>query len=240
MNTRILLLALSVAALSSCSSVYKTGQTPDDVYYSPAKERDSYVEVEKTDRYEPQGYQEFQDNYRNDRFLRLSVRNRYYMNSYNDYGWNDWRYNTYAYNWNSPWNSYYHWNSFYNPYCMPAYYYYPKGGGVSNSYTYNKSRPSAFNYNSYTNNNRSYSTPVRSSRTSYYYNGNNNNNNRYNNSNNASGRHLYNNSNTNSSSNSSSTPSRSYTPSSSSGSSSSGSGSGGGSSTPPSRPGRGG
>ncbi len=39
MNTRILLLAISAAALSSCSTMYKSGQTPDDVYYSPGQER---------------------------------------------------------------------------------------------------------------------------------------------------------------------------------------------------------
>jgi hypothetical protein len=37
MQFKILLLALSVAAFSSCSTAYKTGQTPDDVYYSPVK-----------------------------------------------------------------------------------------------------------------------------------------------------------------------------------------------------------
>lgn len=37
MTTKILLVALSVAAFSSCSTAYKTGQTPDDVYYSPVK-----------------------------------------------------------------------------------------------------------------------------------------------------------------------------------------------------------
>ena len=37
MRTKILLLSLSVAAFSSCSTAYKSGQTPDDVYYSPVK-----------------------------------------------------------------------------------------------------------------------------------------------------------------------------------------------------------
>lgn len=37
MQFKILLFALSVAAFSSCSTAYKTGQTPDDVYYSPVK-----------------------------------------------------------------------------------------------------------------------------------------------------------------------------------------------------------
>lgn len=37
MQSKILLLFLSVAGFSSCSTAYKTGQTPDDVYYSPVK-----------------------------------------------------------------------------------------------------------------------------------------------------------------------------------------------------------
>ena len=37
MYAKILLIALSVAAFSSCSTAYKSGQTPDDVYYSPVR-----------------------------------------------------------------------------------------------------------------------------------------------------------------------------------------------------------
>ena len=45
MNSKILLLALFVAALSSCTTAYKTGQTPDDVYYSPARPQgEEYVQ----------------------------------------------------------------------------------------------------------------------------------------------------------------------------------------------------
>ena len=37
MQTKILLIALSVAVFSSCSTAFKSGQTPDDVYYSPVR-----------------------------------------------------------------------------------------------------------------------------------------------------------------------------------------------------------
>ena len=37
MNLKILLFAFSAAAISSCSTTYRSGQTPDDVYYSPTK-----------------------------------------------------------------------------------------------------------------------------------------------------------------------------------------------------------
>ena len=47
MKPQILLLAFLVAALSSCTSMYKTGQTPDDVYFSPTRPQDEYAQVEK-------------------------------------------------------------------------------------------------------------------------------------------------------------------------------------------------
>ncbi|RYZ23968.1 MAG: hypothetical protein EOO10_20725, partial [Chitinophagaceae bacterium] len=40
-------LIASALVLASCSTAYKTGQTPDDVYYSPERQRDEYVRVEK-------------------------------------------------------------------------------------------------------------------------------------------------------------------------------------------------
>jgi hypothetical protein len=252
MNTRILLLALSVAAFSSCSSVYKSGQTPDDVYFSPARpQADEYVDVKKDeDRY--QSYEEYQDNMRNDRFLRMSVGNPYYLNAYNNYDGFDWRYNSYNsygntgyYSYHNPWNNYYVWNTFYNPYCDRSYAYY---GGLSYgtmggklSFSTPISRPISFNRNSYSNN--SGSRPSRALSGNY-----NNVNARYNNSNGSSNRYNYSNSNysnsTNhsnsnsnytpsSNNNSNSTPSRSYTPSSSGSSAPASSGS-------VSRPGRGG
>src|SRR5882757_5253076 len=127
MKARILLLAAGIATLTSCSSLYKTGQTPDDVYYSPARPvaaADEYVQNDKNDSY--QSYEEYQDSYRNDRFLRLSIGNPYYLSAYNDYGGFDWRYNSYAYYGNTPWNNYWSWNNFYNPY---AYSYCMLPGG---------------------------------------------------------------------------------------------------------------
>ncbi len=43
MKIKHLLLPVVVAAFSSCSTAYRTGQTPDDVYYSPAPQVNSYV-----------------------------------------------------------------------------------------------------------------------------------------------------------------------------------------------------
>jgi len=256
MNTRILLLVATIAVFSSCS-VYRSGQTPDDVYYSPARtqvEKDSYVEVRQD---KPgtnyQSYEQYQDSYRDDRFLRMSVRNPYYMNSYNAYSGFDWRYNSFYdgfnYGYNSPWNNYFAWNNFYNPYAISfgSYYgggyygggsYYTGGGyyGGGAHYAINAapiSRPRVFNVNSYSNSNRNagrpYSNGSNYNNTQRYNNGNSSGNRSYyNNSNGSNNRSMYTPSNSGNSSNSNSnnSPSRSYTPS-SSGSSSSGSSSSG-------------
>jgi len=43
MNTKLLLIPLIVAGFASCSTAYKTAQTPDDVYFSPARPVNDYV-----------------------------------------------------------------------------------------------------------------------------------------------------------------------------------------------------
>jgi hypothetical protein len=244
MKPSILLLALTAAAFSSCTSAYKAGQTPDDVYYSPARPQAEYVRVEKQD----DRYYRGSDDYYEDRFLRMRLQNRYRWSALDDYYfYNTYAYNPYGYysNWNSPWNSHYAWNNFYNPYYGGIYChsYYP-GVIIKNPRTYTPpSRALVFNPNSYLNNNTgNRSVGARSLGNNY-----NNNNSRYNNSNSnrnslgQSVRKVFSNSNSNNSYNSNnSTPSRSYNPSSNSSNSSSSpsrgssnSSSGGGSSRPP-------
>lgn len=73
MKSPILLLAVLVLVISSCTTAYKTGQTPDDVYYSPERPQDEYVRTEREDnrRYR------YEEDYYEDRYLRMKVRNRY-------------------------------------------------------------------------------------------------------------------------------------------------------------------
>ncbi len=114
MKKTILLLAVFAAILTSCSTSYKTGQTPDDVYYSPSRpqQEDEYVQSEKKDE---QQYKN--DEYYDDRYLRMKVRNRsrwsdldnwYYYDKYST------SYNYYYGSYHNPYNS---WNYYYNPYC---------------------------------------------------------------------------------------------------------------------------
>jgi hypothetical protein len=43
MKIKYLLFVCSIAVFSSCSTAYRSGQTPDDVYYSPAPQLREYV-----------------------------------------------------------------------------------------------------------------------------------------------------------------------------------------------------
>lgn len=186
MYTKILFLAIFTALISSCSSTYKTGQTPDDVYFSPERpQTDNYVQVKNNNR---RYYSA--DEYYEDRLIRMKVgdRNRwaevddwyYYNNSYNNY--------SYSRNWNNPWNAYTYWNYAYNPYCPNPYIittYNPKTDLVVNT-------PRVFNLNGFTNtekNNGNSKVPGVNT-NNWYYNSNNNNNTytqpQYRNSNNSS------------------------------------------------------
>lgn len=227
-------LLASVLALASCSSVYKTGQTPDDVYYSPARERDEYVRTEKKD---DRQYNNEED-YREDRYLRMKTAYRrysildnydYYVggnyNAYYDY----YRYNSFGYYpvllmtpryYGAVYNPYYYNPHYYNPYYNNPYYSGVVLGNARPVYT----KPRGTNLNTYYPNSEgnNYSRPrtysnsnTQSSNTDNYRNS----------GTNAGGflRNVFGSGNSNSSSSQSSNNSSSSSSSSSSGSSSSGS-----------------
>lgn len=120
MNARILLLGLAAASLTSCATTYKTGQTPDDVYYSPAKPDEAYVREENKDERSNEDYYSL-DDYR----LRMQMRNRTRYCACND----DWYYdnwqtsNSWRYGWNNPWtwNTNSGWYYSYNTWCYAPY-----------------------------------------------------------------------------------------------------------------------
>jgi len=256
MNTRLLLAICSVVALSSCATSYKA-QTPDDVYFSPAKPAAEYVETNKKE--EPKQnyqYQSADDYYAasDDSYLRWKVRNRNRWATFDSYSYDMYPSCTSSYApWRNYWNSYYSWNNYYNPYCHSVIVANPK----TNATVYNRVRtytPGAYTNNTYNNGNRK---PVKVLANSYnnpkatYNNTNSSNNNSFGNaikkifSN--SGSSYSNNNSSSSSSSSSDRPVRTYSPSSSGssssgssgGSRSSGSSSGGSSGGGVSRPGRG-
>lgn len=241
MRSYILFLALAAFSLGSCSTAYKTGQTVDDVYYSPTRPQDEYVVAQQQD----DRYYGSSPDYYTDRYLRMRSTNPYRWSALDDYYFNNpFVYNYYGSynNWYSPWNSYWGWNSYYNPYYVSPIFIKNPGGFRSVP-----SRATVFNPRSYLN-----TSPMnisgkanmvngvpRGTNMSYYNPNNNGGNTRYNNNNSRN----YSNSNSSNSGRgtytqpSNSTPTRSYTPSSSSNSSSSGSrSSSSGSSSAPTRP----
>ncbi|RYY84555.1 MAG: hypothetical protein EOO15_19090 [Chitinophagaceae bacterium] len=72
------ILALTLA-VASCTTPYKSGQTPDDVYYSPGRPEREYVQVDERRDERPQ------PETREDRYLRLRVRNRDRWSQFDDY-----------------------------------------------------------------------------------------------------------------------------------------------------------
>ncbi len=171
MRSSILLLVLSAAVLGGCTSAYKTGQTPDDVYYSPQRpQQDEYVNFDQKDDSRYYNNYDNNDNYYDDQYLRMKVRNRllwsnlddwyYYNPAYSYSYYNSW-------NWNNPWSPYTYWNYYYNPYCSPVILT-SKTGLVYN-------HPRMFNLNTYNSSqltNDNYTSP----RNSFYNNYNTNNN----------------------------------------------------------------
>lgn len=215
MQSKTLLLIISVAAFSSCSTAYKTGQTPDDVYYSPVR----VVEVTQSNNRDQVRYQRA-DDYE----ITMGIR---------DYRWREFR-NDYDYSY-SPYNyatcNTYNYGYYYNPYYYPWAIY---TGRITYSPPVNTT-PRMVNLNAY----NGYNAKVADAKTTGTLNWSNSTP-QYNNSNRSERRiNLSDILNSSSSSNNSRTytPSSSSSSSSSSGSSSSGSSSSGSS---VSRPGRGG
>ena len=94
-----ILLLCSIVFFASCSAVYKSGQTPDDLYYSNPK-----VVAENTDRYERL------DNVYEERQIRMAAIDYRWRMLDDRYDFN-YSYNPYAYGYN--------YGYYYNPYFYP-------------------------------------------------------------------------------------------------------------------------
>ena len=116
MKTNLLSVAVLLVFATSCGTVYEAGQTPDDVYYSPANGVNrKELEREEEAREQYDRYTDAQE----DRFLRLKLSNRYRFNCIDDFSyWNDSRFdfmgnrfnnnfNNFRYNFNES-NKYHH------------------------------------------------------------------------------------------------------------------------------------
>lgn len=192
MKHTLLLSVLSIGLLSSCSTAFKAGQTPDDVYYSPGREITS-AKLEEKDQKQKEEYQEYVSS-QDDRYLRMKVGNRNRWSSLDDFDyWHDSRYDFCSCNcynslnnynvWNPGWNlsvgygmrrpgfgGYYGWN---NPVYTLVSYTNPKfsGGGYTSG-----SNISAYKNKTYNNAN---SNGYVNSKSGGFVNGNNNNSNSF-------------------------------------------------------------
>lgn len=181
MKIKYLLLLGVIAVFGSCSSAYRIGQTPDDVYYSPAPPpQEEYV---------IQDNQQDKDSYANnnsnveDLAIRRGINDPQFRNNVTfDLGSGYYPYDNYGSSFYNPYNSYYnpysysgvtfypynnYYNSFYSPYnnyyspyynsYYPPLYYITKPGIPASNY----SGPREYNlhpYNVGTNNNRTPAT----------------------------------------------------------------------------------
>lgn len=149
----ILPVILAIAAFSSCS-VYRSGQTPDDVYYSPAPaEEDSYLAVDNTKK--GRSYGRYDNTDPDDNALRMKVRDRsgYRWNSFDSY--NDWQYNGGYYGMYSPYSSYGYGSYGYGGYGYGGFGYGPGMGfgpySYYNPWSFNSYWNSYYAWNSYYN-----------------------------------------------------------------------------------------
>ncbi|HVX25807.1 MAG TPA: hypothetical protein VHB70_05670 [Parafilimonas sp.] len=166
--------------LTSCST-YRSSQTPDDVYYSPAKK---VVPADQYDEY--QSYTSSSD----DDYLRMKVADHYRWSNLDDFDyWYDSRYyyNNY-YSYYNPWNTYYSpWGvslayNFYNPYT--SFWYSPWNSVYCPAYTvvyyknpsvyYGTRTANSYHLSTYSNHNyNNTNMPMRNgSRSNVYINGN--------------------------------------------------------------------
>lgn len=100
MNVKILLIAIASISLGSCSTAYKSGQTPDDVYFSPVKVVEENNDDEDDRNYDVTDAEE--------REIRMASRDRRWRDWDDDY---DCRYDPYRYG--------YSYGYYYNPYYYP-------------------------------------------------------------------------------------------------------------------------
>ena len=161
MNKYFLPIVTASLLLAGCSAAYKTGQTPDDVYYSSGP-RVVQDEIATTDnrKIDNGSYQSYWQN--DDAYLRMKVHNGGKWNSIDDqdywYGYNggcqcnsSWGYYNSFNSFNRPWGfNTFAYNSYYNPWSSNYWYnpgyYYPVV--IVNKYPVytNKSRPGLTGY----------------------------------------------------------------------------------------------
>lgn len=139
MQLRTLLIITSAIAFASCNTAYKSGQTPDDVYFSPARLVVSEAKHDKEEEKETRQNETAKTESNEEREIRMRIRDRRWRDLNNDYACNcscDYTPYKYGYNYGYYYNPYY--------YSAPVYF-------VNSKYTNPKMAPArAANLGSYT------------------------------------------------------------------------------------------
>src|SRR5674476_849689 len=106
MKTKYLFLLGIIAVFTGCSSAYRVGQTPDDVYYSPAPQQNTYVTSTNQQDRDAYGYN---NSYNSEDFaIRIGINDpRYRSNISLDFGYGYNPYDYYGSSFYSPYSSYY-------------------------------------------------------------------------------------------------------------------------------------
>ncbi len=106
---------ITISLLTGCSSVYQSGQTPDDIYFSPGKEV-GVAAVRRNNNNEDR-YQEYTSTSDN-QYLRMRVANRNRWSNIDDFSyWNDMRHNFSPFSFNTM-NNFNNWGWGNNPWGM--------------------------------------------------------------------------------------------------------------------------
>ncbi|MEO7444832.1 MAG: hypothetical protein ABIT96_02135 [Ferruginibacter sp.] len=114
MKPNFLLFIFLTIAAASCTSAYRSGQTPDDVYFSPVRI------VDESDDHDDDKKEDQVNNDREEQQIRMSTRDRRWRDWEGDY---DYRYDPYRYG--------YGYGYYYNPY-YSKYPVYISGNTISN------------------------------------------------------------------------------------------------------------
>lgn len=118
MKRSILFAALVTGLLSSCSTAFKAGQTPDDLYYSPGRDVAVVREEKRQKSQEDDGeYQEYVSS-SDDRYLHMRTANRARWTQLDNFSyWNDSRYDFNSYSYYNSYSVFNRWG-FFDPYAF--------------------------------------------------------------------------------------------------------------------------
>jgi hypothetical protein len=155
MKSKLIILLGTVAVLGSCTSAYRIGQTPDDVYYSPAPApQAAYVTSDNQQDRDGYGYNNSNGDISENLAIRRCINSPVYRSSIAldyDYGYDPYNYygssfyypnSSYYGSYNSSLLTFYPYNSYYSNFYSPYYnYYYPQ------AYYINKPGNASSNYN---------------------------------------------------------------------------------------------